>query len=146
VPVHDADLTPQLPNGKGILRTGSYLHASCPVCRGDMIDGQWIQFLVAGVDGSQGLLQLSPRFNVFDKQASIPIETGEELRDLQCPRCRASLIDADLHCGRCGARAVKLHVVSARLELTLFICSRMGCPWHGITEEDRRRLVLENGS
>ena len=25
-----------------------------------------------------------------------------------------------------------------------FICARIGCPWHGISEEDSRRIALES--
>ena len=131
------------PIERKVLSTGTFLHAFCPVCGSNMVQGDWIHFHAADDDGVEGELKLSPRFNVFDKQATMPMRAGDQMRDLRCPRCRVSLIDPVQACERCGAKTVKIKIAAVRLEIHLFICSRIGCRWHGITKEDRQRLILD---
>ncbi len=127
-----------------LLRTGTYLYTRCPVCRADLIEEDWIRFKVISAEGSEGLLELSPRFNVFDKRSSVPLRAGTQMRDLQCPRCHVSLIVPDRMCHACGSPAFRIHIRVANLELGLYICARIGCPWHGISDEDSRRIALES--
>jgi hypothetical protein len=126
-----------------LLRTGAYLHTSCPVCRGDLVENGWIRFKAIDAGGEEGELQLSPRFNVFDKKSNLPLQPGAELRDLLCPRCGISLVTPDRHCGKCGSKTVRIRIRVAVLEVGLYICTRIGCYWHGISEQDEKRLALE---
>ena len=125
-----------------VLRTGTYLHTYCPACGADLIHDDWI---VADIKlGDQtGELRLSPRFNVFDKESSLPVAAATELDDISCPRCHASLINPRIRCGRCGAKAARIKISAVQLEVHLNVCTRLGCPWHGLSERDRQRLILE---
>lgn len=143
---NDADSARQRPAprpGTKVLRTGTYLHTNCPLCGAEMVEGDWIRFHAIGSAGEEGELRLSVRFNVFDQEATIPLKAGDQVRDLRCPRCEASLLDESRRCDFCGSRAVRIRITAVRTEITLLLCSRYGCHWHGVPEEDRLRLILE---
>ncbi len=125
-----------------VLRTGTYLHTYCPACGGNLIKDDWIAFDIK-VGDRTGELRLSPRFNVFDKESDIPLEPDTELDDMSCPRCQASMINPRVRCGRCGAKAARIKVSAVQLDVHLNVCVRLGCPWHGLSERDRTRLILE---
>jgi predicted RNA-binding Zn-ribbon protein involved in translation (DUF1610 family) len=137
-------LTEQRYNERKFLRTGTYLHAYCPVCGGGLIEGDWIRFKVLGPADEEGELKLSPRFNVFEKKSSVRLDAGLQIRDLCCPRCGASLIVPDVICGECRSKAVRLRVSAVHMDVDLYICSRMGCHWHGLSQEDQQRLILDS--
>jgi hypothetical protein len=126
-----------------LLRTGTYLHAYCPLCGADLVENRLINFEVTTKSGEVGVLKLSPRFNVFDKDSDVAIEHGSEVEDLRCPRCHTSLLSPDTNCGFCGARTVRLRISAIHLDFDLYLCARIGCRWHGVSDEDRRRLILE---
>lgn len=128
--------------GLHVLRTGTYLHTYCSVCGANLIQGDWIIFNIKA--GSQvGELQLSPRFNVFDKESTIALAPDIELDDICCPFCQVSLINPRVVCGRCGAKAARIRISAVNLDIHLNICARLGCPWHGLSERDKARLILE---
>jgi uncharacterized Zn finger protein (UPF0148 family) len=125
-----------------VLRTGTYLHTSCPVCGGNLIQGDWI-VLDIRIGEQTGQLRLSPRFNVFDKEWTIPLADGAVLDDMSCPRCRASLVNPRVDCGRCASKTVRIKISAANLDVHLNVCVRNGCFWHGLSRKDRARLILE---
>lgn len=131
------------PTKREILRTGTYLHTYCPHCRKDLAEENGVRLLVEGDASAMGELHLSPRFNVFWKESSVPLEQGVEIRNLCCPGCGESIVVADRHCTLCSARAAKLHVSVVHLDLDLYFCMRAGCPWHGLTTEDEQRIELD---
>ncbi|MCK4302954.1 MAG: hypothetical protein KAY24_01810 [Candidatus Eisenbacteria sp.] len=128
------------------LRTGTFLHTSCPICGGDITEEEWICFKALGPHGEQGEMKLSARFNVFDKNSTIPLEAGTEMLDFQCPRCSASLIDPDRRCEVCESKALRVRISAVRVEVDLFVCTRVGCRWHAIPDEDRTRVILDNST
>jgi hypothetical protein len=143
-PTPHQDGAPASPSGEPkLLRTGSYLHAYCPVCGADLVEDRLIHFEVTTKSSEVGVLKLSPRFNVFDKESNVAIEHGSEVEDLRCPRCHTSLIFPEMTCGSCGSRTVKLRISAIHLDFDLYLCARLGCHWHGVSDEDRRRLILE---
>ena len=64
-------------------------------------------------------------------------------KTLRCPHCEASLLVPDLHCEECGATALKLRISAVQLDFDLYLCTKIGCHWHGVSDDDRRRLILE---
>jgi predicted RNA-binding Zn-ribbon protein involved in translation (DUF1610 family) len=125
------------------LKTGTYLHTYCPHCSADLLDERRVHLTVIAPGGERGKLKLSPRFNVFDRQATIDIEPGTEFGDLCCPRCGRSIIEPEVHCKVCSAKTARIRVSAVHLDFDLYICARAGCPWHGLTEEDRKRIILD---
>jgi len=126
-----------------ILRTGTYLQTHCPLCGAEIVEGDWIRFSVLASDGREGELLLSARFNVFDRTSSLGLSPGDLVADMRCPRCHGSLLLPDRRCDYCHAPAVAIRVTAVRTELTLLLCSRFSCHWHGIGDADGRQLVLE---
>lgn len=126
-----------------ILRTGMFLHASCPHCAADLVDQRWIHLRITGPGNEGGELKLSPRFNVFEKESTIDLPSGEEVRDLLCPRCGASLLAAPDRCEICTAPVARVHVEAVRVGFDLLFCTRVGCRWHGLSDEDRARIDLD---
>ncbi len=125
-----------------VLRTGTYLHTHCPSCNANLLEDEWIRLNVtAGKE--KGELLLSPRFNVFDKSLTISLNTGEEVDDFSCPRCNETLMDETESCEICGSRTARILVSAVQLDIHLYVCARMGCPWHGLSEKDRERLILD---
>jgi len=128
-----------------LLRTGTYMHTCCPECHQDLIEGDWIRLQITGPSDERGQLRLSPRFNIFDKEATIRLDPGTKMSDLSCPHCRASLLVPGLRCGSCGSQAARIYISAVELEVELYICTRVGCRWHGLAPGDQRRLILDGG-
>ncbi len=124
------------------LRTGTFLHAYCPGCGANLNQRDWIH-LDMTVGGETGWLELSSRFNVFDKKMSLDIPPPTELDDLSCPRCHASMVNHDILCERCGSKTARLRVAAAQVDVHLDICVRLGCTWHALSERNRTGVVAE---
>jgi len=125
------------------LKTGTYLHTYCPHCTYDLVEDNWIKLVVTNTAGERGQLRLSPRFNVLQRESDIALHPDTEMRDLACPRCGASIVEPNRRCSRCSARTARLRVSIVRLDLDLYICLRTGCRWHGLSQEDEGRVVLD---
>lgn len=126
-----------------LLRTGTYLDAHCPHCGHDLAEHNWVRLAIIGPGGEPGLLRLSPRFNVLQRESTTPLEHGAEIKDILCPGCKRSIVDPDRRCDQCNSKAAKLRIAVVHMDLDLFICTRIGCPWHGLTAEDEQRVILD---
>jgi predicted RNA-binding Zn-ribbon protein involved in translation (DUF1610 family) len=124
------------------LRTGTFLHVYCPSCGANLNRRDWIH-LDMTVGGETGWLELSSRFNVFDKKMSLDIPAPTELDDLSCPRCQASMINADLRCERCGSKTARFRIAAVQVDVSLDICVRLGCTWHALAQLNRRVVAEE---
>jgi hypothetical protein len=129
---------------KGIL-AGTELSTFCPHCHQalnvfDPASRQiWVRLNVS-VDGEKGELLLSPRFDVFERQASICLIEGRAVDDVSCPHCGQSLVEQRA-CDECGAPAARL-VIYAQSKLVDFsICTKVGCHWHGMSRADQARIT-----
>jgi hypothetical protein len=129
--------------GHHFLPTGTYLHIYCPHCEGDLLVDRRVHLAIVTAEGQPGELRLSPRFNVFDRQATVDLAVGSQLRDLCCPRCQASFVHRDLECEWCQSPIARVHVSAVRLDFDLYLCARVGCHWHGVSEQDRQRVQLD---
>jgi predicted RNA-binding Zn-ribbon protein involved in translation (DUF1610 family) len=124
------------------LRTGTFLHTYCPSCGANLNQRDWIN-LEMTVGGETGVLKLSSRFNVFDKEMSLDIPPPTELDDLSCPRCHASMINPGVRCERCHAKTARMRVSAVKVDVYLDICVRLGCTWHALSALDQARVVAE---
>lgn len=88
-------------------------------------------------------MKLSPYLDVFDKQLSVPIKEKENLEDFICPSCDKSLISKEQKCGECNSDVAEIIISAYSSLIPFFICSRMGCEWHGLTKADERRIKLK---
>ncbi len=128
---------------KSIL-AGTELSTFCPHCHQalnvfDPVTRQiWVRLNVS-LDGQKGELLLSPRFDVFDRQADIDLPDGVVVDDLSCPHCGQSLVEQGA-CDECGSPPARL-VIYAQSRLVEFsICTKTGCHWHGMSRADRAKI------
>ena len=129
---------------KEIINNGSFLQSYCPQCKQTLIGHGSLTFTVINHEGKEGLLLLSPYLNVFTNRSTIDIPRGEQVKDLQCPHCRQSLIEKDRKCGECGSRTAKITVGAMHKLISFFICLRKGCTWHGLSDEDTKLIMFED--
>jgi hypothetical protein len=126
-----------------VIRTGTYLHPCCPLCGYDLVEDYGVHLEIIGPRGERGELRLSPRFNVFHKEATINLPIGTQIQDILCPHCNSSMVEPDRPCERCQSHAAKIRISVLHDDLALYICTRIGCHWHGLTEEDGQRVILD---
>lgn len=129
---------------KEIIASGSYLQTYCPHCSHGMNAEGSLLLGVKGRDGKEGELHLSPYLNVFTNRSTITIPHGEEVKDLTCKHCGRSLLEKKSKCGRCGARVARITLGAMHKLVPFFICMRKGCTWHGLSDEDTQRVMLED--
>jgi len=124
-----------------IIETGTFLHTYCPHCRKSLIEGDMLKLKIR--NGKEGILLLSPYLNVFSSKSTVVLSEDQVVEDLACPHCDKSLILLDKSCGKCGS-PVAMISVSARTKLIdFYICTKKGCKWHGLSENDLYEIRLE---
>ena len=125
-----------------IIESGTFLHTYCPHCRKSLIEGDMLKLKIR--NGEEGVLILSPYLNVFSSKSTVFLPEDKVVGDLSCPHCSQSLILHDKSCQKCGS-PVAMISVSARTKLIdFFICTKKGCKWHGLSENDLYEIRLEN--
>jgi len=134
------------PDHKEIIASGSFLSAYCPHCHKSLIEGDNMVFRIRTQEGREGLFSLSAYLNVFTNESTVEIPFAEELADLSCTHCNRSLLVDEPACDTCGARTAMVTVSAMRKLISFFICMKIGCNWHGISEEDTQLLALEDSA
>jgi glutamate synthase (NADPH) small chain len=128
------------------LKFKTYLNTYCPHCQNsfnvDKKSHKQLEYK-AVYKGQSIDLFLSPYLDVFDVEASIPLEKGDILEDLICPQCHASLIVKDVPCGDCGSPVAQVTISAVSRLIPFFICTKYGCEWHGLTKKDERHIKLK---
>jgi len=128
------------------LKFKTYLNTYCPQCQNsfnvDKKSHKQLEYK-AVYKGQSIDLFLSPYLDVFDVEASIPLEKGDILEDLICPQCNASLIKKDQLCGDCGSPVAQVTISAVSRLIPFFICTKYGCEWHGLTKKDERHIKLK---
>lgn len=145
------DLHDHLPEGfdietesKELIESGTYLHSYCPHCNKAIIENGLVKFVVVNEDGDRGFLYLSPYLNVFTSKSNMIIPEDKIVKDVQCFKCDKSLIDKEVKCAVCGAPAVKISVSARSKFIDFYLCSKKGCKWHGLDEDDLHDIELED--
>lgn len=124
------------------LESGTFLQAYCPQCRKSLIENEMLRLKIT--NGEEGDLLLSPYLNVFTSKSTIFLPEEKTVKDLKCPKCNKSLIIHEKACGKCGSPAARI-VISARTKfIDFYICTKKGCRWHGLNEEDLYEIKLED--
>lgn len=129
---------------KEIIRNGSFLRAYCPHCRKSLIEDDMLKLKVIRKGVNPGYIFLSPYLNVFSSKSTVFLPEEEILGDVRCFHCDKSLLVENKKCDRCGTAIAKI-IVSARTKMIdFYICSRKGCTWHGLNEEDMNDIRMED--
>lgn len=125
-----------------IIETGTFLQAYCPQCRKSLIENGMLKLKIS--NGEEGDLLLSPYLNVFTTKSTVFLPEDKTVKDLKCPKCKNSLIVHEKECGKCGSPAARI-LISARTKfIDFYLCTKKGCRWHGLNEEDLYEIKLED--
>lgn len=125
-----------------IIESGTFLHSYCPHCRKSLIEDDMLKLKI--VNGDEGELILSPYLNVFSSKSTVFLPEDKIVSDLKCWHCENSLIVHDRLCDRCGSPVAKISVTARTKLVDFFICTKKGCKWHGLKEEDLYDIRLED--
>ncbi|HUU77319.1 MAG TPA: hypothetical protein VMX55_03175 [candidate division Zixibacteria bacterium] len=129
---------------KELIKSGTFLHIYCPHCENGLIEKNSVLFKVINQYDERGYLLLSPYLNVFANQSTVFIPEGAVAKDILCPFCDESLIAKNVVCEKCSAPAVEVIVAALRRMIEFFFCTKKGCHWHNLCDEDLQYVMLED--
>lgn len=132
----------QVDETKEIIKSGTFLQAYCPHCRKSLIEDNMLKLKIT--NGKTGYLMLSPYLNVFTSKSSIFLPEDKIIRDIICPHCNKSLIVDDVKCEKCGSPVAKISISARTKFIDFYICTKKGCRWHGLKDEDYNDIILED--
>ena len=131
-------------NDREIIATGTYLNSFCPHCKKSLIENNMLKFVVTKDDVEEGFLLLSPYFNVFSHKSTIRLPEKLTVKDIKCWHCNKSLMVKETKCLECGSETAKVLVAAMSKMIDFHICSKKGCTWHGLSDEDLQYIIFED--
>jgi predicted RNA-binding Zn-ribbon protein involved in translation (DUF1610 family) len=129
---------------KEIIESGTFLNSYCPHCRMNLIYRGMVIFKFEKDNGEQGILHLSPYLNVFKHATTIQVPEMTPVKDIKCIFCDHSLLEENETCPKCGSPIARIHISALKRLVDFKFCSRKGCTWHGISDEDLSYVMLED--
>lgn len=127
------------------IKRDTYLNCWCPECGESLNEDGKAVFTIINLRGEEGVSKVSPYLNILDRESTIQVDDDEDLTDVKCPHCQASLIEPDQPCIQDGCKMVKFHIsVQDSIKLAIIICVRRSCRWYSMSEEDNERLILRD--
>jgi len=127
---------------KEIIESGTYLRSYCPHCKKSLIENNLIKLKVKADES--GYLMLSPYLNVFTTKSTIFLKEKTQVEDLYCPHCNNSLKDEKKKCGECSSPVAKILVTAQTKLIDFYLCSKKGCRWHGLNDDDLYEIRLQD--
>jgi len=124
-----------------IIESGTFLQSYCPHCRKSLIENDMLKLKI--INGEEGYLLLSPYLNSFTSKSTIFLPEEKAVRDIKCYHCDTSLVETDKGCGKCDSPTAKINVSARSKLIDFYICTKKGCRWHGLSEEDLYSIKLE---
>ncbi len=123
----------------------TYLNCWCPHCEKGLNEGDKAVFQIINNQGQVGISRVSPYLNVLDRESTLHVEDDEELADVRCPHCEASIIVQDRLCKLDDCKLMWFYVsISNSKKLKLVVCIRRSCRWYEMSKEDNERLILRD--
>jgi ssDNA-binding Zn-finger/Zn-ribbon topoisomerase 1 len=132
------------PDAKEVLGSGSFLNSYCPHCKMSLINDNLLILKVEKLDGEMGILYMSPYLNVFTHTTTVKIPEKAPVKDIKCIYCDHSLVHEEKKCPKCNSDLVRINVSAMRKLIDFYFCSRKGCVWHGLSDEDLNYITLED--
>jgi len=126
------------------IKAGTFLHSYCPHCNKSLIEDEMIKLIVIRPDQKKGFLMLSPYLNVFTSKTSLVLPENQAIDDLQCMHCKESLLVRDKECKECGSIIARIMIKTNKKLVDFYICSKKGCIWHGLSNDDYFNLRLDD--
>jgi hypothetical protein len=81
---------------------------------------------------------------VFSSKSTIFLPEDKAVKDLRCIHCDASLIEKGKDCESCGSPIARISVSARTKLIDFYICTKKGCKWHGLNQEDLYDIRLED--
>ncbi len=128
---------------KEILETGTFLHAYCPHCRRSLIESDMLKLKIVNEKQEEGFIMLSPYLNVFSSKSTVFLTEGKPVGDLRCFHCDTSLM-VEKKCEECGSKVAAISIGARSKLIDFYICSKKGCRWHGLSEDDINEIKLDD--
>ncbi len=125
-----------------VLETGTFLQSYCPHCRKSLIENEMLKLRIT--NGDEGVLLLSPYLNVFTTKSTIFLPEEKIIKDIKCFHCGQSLISKEKSCAKCHSPAARISISARTKLIDFFICTKKGCRWHGLNENDLNEIRLED--
>ena len=116
----------------------------CPHCKKGLIENNMLKFKIEKDDGKIGYLLLSPYLNVFSHKSTIRLPEKKAVKAIKCWHCESSLIEKDKKCPKCGSEIARISVAAMSKMIDFYICSKKGCTWHGLSDEDLKYIIIED--
>jgi len=129
---------------KETLSSGSFLNSYCPHCKMSLIHENMIIFKLEKEDGEKGILYLSPYLNIFTHTTTIKIPEKTPVKDIKCIFCDHTLVHQEKDCPKCGSKLVRMNVTAMSRVIDFYFCTRKGCRWHGLSDEDLNYIRIED--
>lgn len=124
-----------------ILETGTFLQSYCPNCRKSLIENDMLKLKI--INGEEGFLLLSPYLNSFTSKSTIFLPEDKAVTDIKCYHCNTSIVEKEKSCGSCHSPIAKINVSASSKLIDFYICTKKGCKWHGLSEDDLYSIKLE---
>lgn len=127
------------------IKQDTYLSCWCPQCGEGLNEDGKAVFQIINKNGEQGISRVSPYLNILDRESTITVKDDEELADVRCPHCGASLIEPDQVCKYDKCKMIKFNIsISDSAKLSITLCVVSNCRWYTMSEEDNERLILRD--
>lgn len=126
---------------EAIIESGTFLQSYCPHCRKSLIENDMLKLKI--INGEEGFLLLSPYLNSFTSKSTIFLPEDKPVTDIKCFHCDTSLVDEERNCGSCNSPIAKINVSASTKLIDFYICTKKGCKWHGLSEDDLYSIKLE---
>ncbi|MCB2217743.1 hypothetical protein [Desulfofustis glycolicus] len=127
------------------IKHDTFLNCWCPQCGVGLNEGDKAVFEIVNQQGQVGISRIAAYLNVLEQESTLQIDDDEELSDVRCPHCHASLIEPGRRCRQDGCKMAAIHVsISNSLRLKLISCTRQSCRWYEMSDEDNERLILRD--
>ena len=127
-----------------IVKSGSFLNAFCPHCNKTLISDGVLKLKIVQENKKSGFLILSPYLNIFTSRSTLFLKEGKLVGDIRCFNCDTSLMEEEEECGECESSVAKIALNVRNKMLDFYICSKKGCRWHGLNQEDINEIRLED--
>ena len=129
---------------KETLESGAFLQTYCPNCKRSLNVADMLKLKIVNDKGEEGEIMLSPYLNVFSSRSTIFLQEDKVINDIKCWHCDHSLILEDVKCEHCASPTAKISIGARTRLIDFYICSKKGCRWHGLSEDDINEIKLED--
>lgn len=129
-----------------ILESGTFLHAYCHHCKKSLIEDEQLYLKLIKENGETGFIMLSPYLNVFTSKSTLYNPEQSIAGDICCPHCNKSIISKEINCSVCNSQVAKISVGARTKLIDFYICSKKGCRWHGLSQQDEQDIRLEDSN